>query len=235
VLTSIFYYKYYRPYMFRTVESSGAVSPRRAPIAQKPEPEPNLSVLLNKSLKMDVISHARQTSTAVNGVKDGARHVASAMENFNQQAYYEGLPGATHNISGRLAAFAGAINQSVSFMSNQQHSQALRDFAEDLSNLVYDSRRELAFVNITTQDGRTLDFLAPSFQEKDQDDLNIAFGESIGVFNRTYKNSANMLNLPLSEHMNFQGLNYFYNYRLGTLVDETFKLIESGLIIDKRL
>ena len=235
MLTSIYYYRYYRPYMMRTLGPTGAVAPKRAPIAKKPEPEPNLSVLLNKSLKVDVVTHARQTSASINGVKDGARRVTHAMEGFNQNAYRYGLPMAREDVSSELMAFANSFNKSVEFMSGQPHSRSLQDFAEDLVALVLRSRREFEFVDIFTEDGRSLLFAEEDFLERDQDDLNIAFGQSIGTFMQTYKDSTAMLNMPLTEHMNFQNLNYFYNYRMGTLVDETFKIIESGLIINKKL
>jgi len=235
VLTSIYYYRYYRPYMLRTLEPTGAVSPKRSQIAQKPEIEPNSTFLLNKSLKVDVIAHARQTSASINGVKNGARRVSASMEGFNQLAYSHGLPIAREDVSDELTAFTNSFNRSVEFMSGQAHSHSLRDFADDLAVRVLDSRRELEFVDIFTQDGRSLTFSEADFLQKDQDTLNVAFGQSINTFLRTYKESTAMLNMPLTEHMNFQNLNYFYNYRMGTLVDETFKLIESGLIINKKL
>ena len=235
MLTSIYYYRYYRPYMMRTLEPTGAIAPKRAPIAKKPEPEPNTAVLLNKSLKVDVVAHARQTSASINGVKDSARRVSSSMEGFNQNTYRYGLPVAREEVSSELMAFTESFNRSVAFMSTQPHSRSLRDFAENLIDLTLRSRREFEFVDIFTEDGRSLLFAEEDFLEKDQDTLNIAFGQSIGTFLQTYKDSTSMLNMPLTEHMNFQNLNYFYNYRMGTIVDETFKIIESGLIINKKL
>ena len=235
MLTSIYYYRYYRPYMLRTLEPSGAVSPKRSQIAQKPEVEPNSSFLLNKSLRVDVIAHARQTSSSINGVKDGARRVVSSMEDFNQLAHSHGLKSARENVSEKLAAFTDSFNQSVEFMSSQVHSQGLRDFADNLINRALYNQHELEFVDIFTEDGHTLMFSQADFLQKDQDALNIAFGRSIGTFLQTYKDSTIMLNTPLSEHMHFQNLSYFYNYRMGAIVDETFKLIESGLIINKKL
>ena len=235
MLTSIYYYRYYRPYMLRTVGASGAVAPKRAQIAQKPEVEPNASFLLNKSLKVDVVMHARQTSASINGIKDGARRVVNTMESFNQYAYERGPGYARDNVGIELAAFTDSFNTSIEFMTGQTHSHILRDFAEDLATRIQDSRHELKLVDIHTDDGRLLTFQADNFYQKDEDTLNIAFGHSIGGFLKTYRDASEMLTIPLTEHMNFQGLNYYYNYRLGTLVSDTFKIIESGLIINKRL
>ena len=228
MLTSIYYYRYYRPYMLRTLEPTGAVAPKLAPIAKKPDLEPNASFLLNKSMKVDVISHARQTSASINGVKDGARRVSQKMEGFNQRAYRYGLPDARAAVSAQLAGFADSFNKSVEFMSGQTHSTSLNNFADDLTALALHGRRQLEYVDIFTENGRSLIFAEEDFLKKDEDALNIAFGHSIEIFLRTYRDSTAMLNMPLTEHMNFQNLSYFYNYRMGTLVDETFKLIESG-------
>ena len=235
MLTSIFYYRYYRPYMQRTVERTGAVSPKRPQIAQKPEIEPNSAFLLNKSLKVDVVKHARQTSNAVNGVKDGARRVVNMMEGFNQYAHERGFPYARAAVGNELQSFTNSFNKSVDFMQGQLHSQSLQNFAAGLVEHSLNNRQELEFVDIYTDDGRTLTFLADEFYQQDQDALNIAFGQSIGSFLQTYKDASDMLNVPLTEHMDFKGLNYYYNYRMGTLVADTFKIIESGLIIDKKL
>lgn len=235
MLTSIYYYRYYRPYILRTVDNTGIISPRRTQIARKPDVDPEAVFLLNKSLKVDVVAHAKQTSGAINGVKNGARRVIDAIEGFNQNTFDYGLHSAREVVCERLSDYAQAYNQSVGFMSGQSHSGSLQSFAEDLVAITMDSRHELELLDLYTDDGRTITFMQEDFQHKDQQELNIAFGESIDGFMHTYKDATVMLTRPLSDHMNFKSLNYYYNYKLGTMVSDTFKIIEAGLIINKRL
>ena len=44
--------------------------------------------------------------------------------------------------------------------------------------------------------------------------------------------SEGVLREPLSSHMQFKGLSFYYNYKMGTVEDNTFQIIETGMLAD---
>jgi len=48
-----------------------------------------------------------------------------------------------------------------------------------------------------------------------------------------YESTGDFLQLPLSEHMNFRNLKYYYNYKTGSISKDSFTIIESGMIVNE--
>jgi len=235
MLTNVFYYDLYLPYLLSHLERTGAVIQRKQPITQRAEIAPNAAFMMNKALKLDVLNYVRGISEAVNGTRESARFVISEMRSFNQNAFEHGLLYASKMVSVGLARFAKAHNNSVEFMESQEHSPFLYSFAQEIIELFDGARYELAMMHLLTDDGRTLTFDPKGFESRDVGELNSAFSNSIGLFSEVYRGASQLLTAPLTEHINFRNLSYYYNYKLGTVIADTFKLIDSGIIINTKI
>ena len=66
-------------------------------------------------------------------------------------------------------------------------------------------------------------------------EINLAIGENLAIFEGLRAFSGQLLTEPLLEHMRFTGLKYHYNYRLGTMEAEGYSLIEAGMLVDRRV
>ena len=234
MLTNIYYYQLYRPYLLRQAERPSGIN-KKSLLTQRPDVQEDALFMLNKTLKPAILSHVRQTSNAINRTKNSARHIINEMQGFNQHTMEHGLEYSKARTSLRLQQFANDHRESISFMITQDHSEDLMQLGEELIELFSGGQYELEQVSLRTSDGKEILFDNAEFYEKDIDELNRAFSQSIGLFNYAYREAHQVLMNPMIDHMNFKELNYYYNYKLGTVVADTFKAIEAGMIINTRI
>jgi hypothetical protein len=237
MLTSVFYYNLYKPYIISNANNRGGESytPKRNRIANKREtPETSGPVfVLNKSLKNEMVRYARSVSHGVVDLRIATQRTAGDMQDFNRTAHQEGWESAMGALVDNLSAFADRYNQSAGFMQAQDHSAGLRAFSYEVADNIFYNRGRLEMLglylseegNITFDSGRVA---AMSFEE-----VNIAIGENIEIFSGLQAFTQQLLTEPLVAHMRFQGLNYHYNYQRGAMETDGFGLLEMGLLVDK--
>jgi hypothetical protein len=233
MLTQIYYYNFYKPYLVGGQGGRVAETPKRGRILDtSQEAREDSTFLLNKALRADVIRYAGNISASVNGVKESAKDVVYDMESFNTNVYRRGLPTARKWIGEDVSRFVAEYNQAVSFFENQEHSPVLREFSATLRGKIDDSLNRLVAVGIS-QNADDLQYDGKALATLSQDGVNIAIGETLDFFNRVYADSGEVLKSPLMDHMNFKYLGYYYNYKYGGMVADTFKIIEAGMLVDK--
>lgn len=234
MLTNIFYYNFYKPYILKINESGKQpAKPKQEKIADKRQSAERFKVLLNKSMKPEVVGYARGISSSIVGMKESAKYLVRDMTDFNKNMHRRGMDTAKRWIQCDLEDFVALYNISTEFLSDQIHSQALRGFSSRLEENVSMNLERLAGLGIIrAQDGK-LNFNSETFNKLDEGRLNMAIGETLSTFKDIYSDSGEILGEPLKEHMNFRGLGYYYNYKLGMIENDTFKMIESGMLIDK--
>jgi len=236
VLTNIFYYDFYKPYIFRTSKSEKQPArPRHEKIADKRQSVKSFKVLLNKSLNQEVIDYARGISSSVVYTKETAKNLVKDMTNFNKNMHKRGADTAKRWIKYDLLEFVDSYNASTQFLAEQKHSDNLRGFSERLEDSVSMNIERLARVGITRHQDGKLSLNTEAFNRLDEGRLNMAIGETLSTFKDIYSDSSDVLSEPLKNHMNFRALGYYYNYKLGKMENDTFKIIESGMIIDKAI
>ncbi len=235
MLTQIFYYSHYRPYLVDTPKNN-KISSKKMPLTDnKKQIAENSDFLLNKSLTAEVIRYVRNISDSVVGTKDSANNVVKDIENFNQNVFNRDYETARRWIAEDLEDFVNSYNFSLDFLNNQEHSRVLKIYAEVIQDIISDGMDRLWRLGIMKDDNNALSFNLFNFNATDKTDFNLALGENINIFDRIYQVSSHTLTIPMTHHMNFKGLSYYYNYRMGTVEDETFKIIESGLIVNQAI
>ena len=234
MLTNAFYFKLYRPYMFDIRDQHNRIV-RRARIAEKTPQyvkDQGMTFILNKALKDEIVNYAQNVSHNVTGLNIAVRSLMRDMRNFEDTAEEYGHEAAIQQIEYRLDRLTEAFNQNANFMEYQQHSAQLRNFSYELSNNVYHNRERLGRVGFYFSEEEEVRFNPDSLRLLHDDEIKTAFDESLQVFSVLYRNTGDILSAPLSEHMQFKGLSYHYNYRLGKIVEDGFGMIQSGMLLD---
>ena len=234
MLTNVYYYNFYKPYIFRTGESDDlSAGPRQEKMAGKRQSAVYLKVLLNKSLKQDVVDYARGISNSVIGTKESIKYLVHDMTGFNNNIHRYGVENAMGRIKYDLEEFVESYNSSVQFLSAQKHSHSLRGFSERLEDIVAVNAQSLSKLGVTRDKDGKLSLNEPVFDALDESRLKAAISGTLGMFNDMYLDIGGILEEPLKEHMDFRGHGYYYNYKLGRIENDTFKIIESGMIVDR--
>ncbi|MCL1884596.1 MAG: hypothetical protein FWF81_12705 [Defluviitaleaceae bacterium] len=233
MLTSIFYYNMYKPYIVGN--SSGrteSYTPRRARIAQGTEPAGRVFVL-NKALRNEIVNYAQSVSHGVTGLRDATKRTAAGMENFNLMVHREGWESAQENISNNLESFATHYNRSAGFMHEQQHSAGLRSYSGEIIENVRGSINRLEMLGLSISEEGQMGFDREFVSAMNHESINVAIGENIELFEGLRSYTQQLLTEPLVEHMRFKGLSYHYNYHMGTMETDGYSLIEAGMLVDR--
>ncbi len=198
---------------------------------------PDDKVYLNRSLKKDVVDFANNLSKSVLTVKDSSKYLLFKMDKFDdveEDFDSEGLEDADRESTyDELNNFAKSLNRSSDFLENQQQSQGIVNFSGKISELMGENADSLGKLGITksSEDGKVT-FDESVVQNLNSVDLISAVKNIKPMVKEIYNDSKHILESPLSNHMNFKGLTYYYNYKYPSIKQDTFKLIESGLVVD---
>ncbi len=233
MLTTMFYYGYYKPYIIREVAKPHPASFRH--IVKRPAPEQlkDAAYLMNKSRKTDIVQYAKGIYQSVTTVKDRARDVSTAMESFSQDVHKNGYEPTQAQIARTLSQFASAYNEATAFLLSQTHSSPLKNYGNTLSLNVEYNQNSLQNTGLQLTEDGTLTFDQDVLASYDQAKAKKVIGQNVSLFQNIYNTATDVLRVPLSEHMNFKNLNYYYNYKFGSLKADTFKLIETGMLVDR--
>lgn len=233
MLTSIFYYNIYKPYIVGNVNNRGeGYVPRRKRISQGNEPIGRVFVL-NKALCNEIINYAQAVSHGVTDLREATKRTAINMQNFNGMVHREGLNSALEGIVDNLERFAQHYNNSAGFMQQQMYSAGLRAYSGEVIENVHYNRKRLEMLGFVLSYEGQIAFNRGQVSAMSHKEINVAIGENIEIFEglRTY--TQQLMTEPLIEHMRFRGLNYHYNYSMGTMETEDYSLIEAGMLVDR--
>ena len=236
MLTSVFYYNFYKPYIVGNANNrgNGNYAPRHERISSGRENTETSGrvFVLNKSLRNDIISYAQNVTFGVTDLRASTKRAARDMENFNRMVHQDGWDEAIYNLSNDLEQFAAHFNSSARFMQNQEHSAGLRTFSTEVADNVYYNRGRLEMLGLTLSEGQ-LSFSREQVLNMSYEEVSAAIGENIEIFEGLRQYTHELMAEPLVEHMRFRGLTYHYNYQMGRMETEGFNLIEAGMLVDR--
>jgi hypothetical protein len=234
MLTSVYYYNFYKPYIFSTRETD-TVAPRRNRIADRKQSPPTSSkdFILNKALKDEIVNYAKDVSGGINNLRSTARKVFSDMENFNHLVYLEGWDYAVSSLKKDVSRFTDQYNKSTEFLQQQERSAGLRTLSNEITDHLLYNRERLHTLGLSFSGEGRLSYDRSVVEGMSHNRVNAVIGDNIRIFNEIQRHAENALQEPLVEHMNFKGLGYHYNYKLGMMKADGFNLLEVGLLIDE--
>ena len=258
MLTNIYYYNFYKPYLVKET-GTGSVKPRRLDDRNEGLAK-HQNYILSKSVRNDIARYARDATSSVTTMKSASAGLVKDMEGFNADVSAEGLDTAKRWLASSLSSFVADYNQSAGFLLGQTQNQGLRDYGAEMAQVMAGSRGRLARLGIAVNDGAagaanaetddsgavseptagdvtggSLSFDRSALNQLDQSAANMAIGEAIPLFNRLQDDSSEMLTQPLSDYMGFTGLQYHFNYKMGAAPTDGFRMIDSGMVFDRVL
>lgn len=236
MLTNIFYYGYYKPYIVKDTNNTKAIKRTKAKteIAKSSSAKSGnspYSYLLNKALKKDLVSFATDISSNLNSIKDTARFIVNRYTKKNVASEEE-----KNNFADGLEDFANEVNSFSAFYENSsKESTALAGFDSVLSGRLNSKRDSLEKLGLSIDEGGQLSFNRDKFDSIADENYIDSIFECAELFDSVYNDTCEVMQLPLSEHMNFKNLNYYYNYTYAPKDKNSFKFIETGLLVDIKL
>lgn len=233
MLTSVFYYNVYKPYIVGKAGSraDGGI-PRKERIAQNTEPAGRVFVL-NKALRNEVVRYAQAVSFGVTDLREATKRAVTDMEHFNGMVHKEGWDSALSNMAENLELFSEYYNSSAGFMQAQAHSEGLRLYSSEITDNVNNNSVRLEMLGLVLSEEGQINFNREAVMAMNHEEMNVAIGENIEIFEGLRSYTQQLMTEPLVEHMRFRGLAYHYNYRLGTMETDGYNLIEAGMLVDR--
>lgn len=235
MLTSMFYYEHYRPYILGTPGYSGnssRASGKKSVIAEKKDDL--LGVALNKSLNKDVVNYAKNIYRNTTELKYASKKLSSDVKNYSKYKDYEEFDQEIFekNFENDLTRFAGAYNKSVKFLRGQQHSAYLDESAGKLEDAVYRSGKILSVMGVRKNEDGELSVDGEQNMFWNGKNMPAKTEAANKLFSKVNDRTTEILNYPMSKHMNFKSLNYYYNYEVDDVQVDSFQIIKTGLLVN---
>ena len=234
MLTNLYYYDHYRPYILRTkpVILPGPIS---VAYAQKSaEAEKNKAFLLNSAYKSDVIQYVRDMSNTVNSLKcsimELLKSARSGMFSTENDAF-----GLKNYFISDLKNFVNSANEALSFTKSQNNSQELANFSQTVTDIIINNREVFQQLCISVEENGSIALSSEDAAKKKLKDLFTGLIGASGALIEIHDKTKELMANPLTDHMKFKSLGYYYNYKYGSIKDNTFNIIDSGMLFDKEI
>ncbi|MDR1704611.1 MAG: hypothetical protein LBS19_07995 [Clostridiales bacterium] len=242
MLTNVFYYGHYKPYIIRSgsdIRGEARAQTRAAKRSVQSvirDLSGNVSVTKNNSIKSDVVDYAGGIYRHVTEIKDASKFVMQ-----NSEAYYSTIIEESHEVAKNWAAedlssFANAYNAVVGFTGRQEHSAELAQYGDDIKAIALEYRAELEDAGLSLADGgRTMNAAAWKLRDMDYLELGSALSGAARAAEAVYERTSYLLQRPLSEHMDFKQLSFYYNYGITASGKNSATSLLSGIILDRAI
>ncbi len=238
MITNLYYYGYYLPNRINNYVGTPRKTSRTSPTTKTSDLSSTYSSFskktdeasfsLNKALNSQILNYANSLSKNINGLKSVSNSFLNQTESNDLE--YDDLE---ETVSHSLSDFTGVINDFKKFSKKSgDQSKPIADFSDNIDSIVKENADTLGKLGVTVEDDGTLSFDKNTFKKKSVADLDGSVPKLRDMFQNVYDSTYDVMNLPMSDHMNFKDLNYYYNYNYSPVEANTFKIIETGMIVD---
>lgn len=226
MLTNVHYYGHYKPYIFKDNRIKEFFN------AKNTHTIDGYNVLLNKSLKNEVIKYVNLMSESIVNIKESINLIINHITDFysNQNKYTKEQ--ITNWLQAELNIFVEEVNISLDLFKEQPHSKKLKEFANNFESTLEENLEYLNNIGILKEESSNFKFNENTISKIDFDSDLDNLKTFLPIFQELYNDTVNLLKLPFNEHMQFKYLNYYYNYQMGKIKQNTFNIVQQGLIID---
>lgn len=241
MITTLYYYDHYKPYLLGNSEndskdgiSTNTVS-KAKPKIQTQTANKDRSIYLNKSLSRNVVSYVNDFSTMVNKMKDSSRHILKDMDevksgSLNNKEFAETKEWLEQDIE----SFVSSYNDIQNFDKGRESSKIFNEFSNKLSTSVAGNVEKLESLGVSLSISGELEFDKESFNSLNKNTLKKSISSAENTVFDVNQSTTQIMKEPLSKHLNFKELGYYYNYGIGSGTDP-HELIGTGFIIDRFL
>lgn len=219
MISTLHYYNSYKPFILDKQRArERKASPYKQTQGQKYK-DTELTYFLNKSLNDNIKSYMFELSSNFNGLKNVANNIYEKM--------YYGL--SLDNLDENFEKFTHTYNRFKGFLEeNTENSGNFTNILEKTKDIISE--------NVDILDNIGIDISENGFLKlrKDDDTKNYNVeDEQIKKFYRNiYEKMCEFMSQPMSSHMEFKDFSYYFNYSGDYDKNNSFKLIEQGILVD---
>lgn len=219
MISTLHYYNSYKPFILdRQRARERKASPYKQTQGQIYK-DTELTYFLNKSLNDNIKSYMFELSSNFNGLKNVANNIYEKM--------YYGL--SLGNLDENFEKFTHTYNRFKGFLEeNTENSGNFTNILEKTKDIISE--------NVDILDNIGIDISENGFLKirKDDDTKNYNVeDEQIKKFYRNiYEKMCEFMSQPMSSHMEFKDFSYYFNYSGDYDKNNSFKLIEQGILVD---
>jgi len=231
VITNLFYHSHYREFLNRHGGDSNNVNYRGSVYnrghIQRTHKAAESSVLLNKNDSPHTLQFVRALTQNVVQLKDSARRFSNdaiSLASVRSATSYEKH---LQWMDADLRRFTATYNNLGTMADGLSHASELGKFQHTVRNITQNNSILLSHVGIVESNERGLTY--HGIGNASQSEIVLAAAEA---FKTTYNATRDFLIHPMTAHMEFSDLRYYYNYTIGSSTSNTVNLIESGLLVD---
>ncbi|MDR2903139.1 MAG: hypothetical protein LBU77_01330 [Clostridiales bacterium] len=238
MLTNLFYYDYYKPYILKGASRSENAAPfSKAEPPGKPRKDAvidgNHTYTLNTARKSEVIDYMRGLSSGITDLKESAKHLTDSIARYQNTRRRRGGDAASEKewLGNSLKAFASSYNTTYAFAAEHPYNAELPQFAEKIKqSLLTQSGGKAAFLSLDGDEALVFD--EERFEKLGLDEMQKELAWIYPAVGKVQEQTVAFLAEPLATHMAFKELDFYYNYQYAGPGDNAFKLVDRGLLLD---
>lgn len=219
MISTLHYYNSYKPFILdRQRARERKASPYKQTQGQKYK-DTELTYFLNKSLNDNIKSYMFELSSNFNGLKNVANNIYEKM--------YYGL--SLGNLDENFEKFTHTYNRFKGFLEeNTENSGNFTNILEKTKDIINE--------NVDILDNIGIDISENGFLKLRKDDdtknYNVEDGQIKKFYRNIYEKMCEFMSQPMSSHMEFKDFSYYFNYSGNYDKNNSFKLIEQGILVD---
>lgn len=216
MISTLHYYNSYNPFVLDKEKiRERKTSSYRAYSNQVKNSE--ITYFLNKTLNDNVKSYMFELSSNFNGLKGTANSIY-------EKIYYNSP---IENLEENIEEFTHTYNRFIGFLEeNTENSSGFTSILENAKSFINENENTLKDIGINISSSGFLSMK----QEKNVKNIN---KQKVKQFYLNfYDKMCNFMKEPMSTHMDFKDFSYYFNYSSDYNKNNSFKLIEHGLLVD---
>jgi hypothetical protein len=237
MLTSLHYFGHYRDFVLRTSSGSNSNFNRsllskgqvRSSILTRAEGGLAPAVHLNKSYDKRILGYIDALGQNMVKLKGAARTYVEDVNNLDFE--YSDITSFENHfrwIDEDLRNFTASYNTLDGIVARLPFSNHLPHFTHSIRNITQRNEILLSHLGVVAADEGGLAYHGVGTATT----LEIARAAA-DAFKSAYDAAREFLVHPMTHHLQFSELSYYYNYTIGDSPMDTFRLLESGLLIDR--
>ena len=240
MITSLHYFTQYRDYALRTSQGrnnnpngalySRAQSKRATASTNAAFGTQNAPVVqLNKAYSTNVMQYIRALGENIIVLNNASKlFVADTNSMATQVGQDFGQEGHLRWIDEDLRNFANSYNNLDYLSRRAGRSPELGNLTHSIRTITQGHEPLLSHLGIITADEGGLAYHGIGQAAS----LEITRAAA-NAFQATYEASRDFLAHPMTTHMQFRELDYYYSYTIGSSPQEVYRLVESGILLDR--
>lgn len=229
MITNLFYYDHYRPYILKEnkskpLETSSSKSFMKS---ESSESEQEFSYFLNKAFKDDIKSYVSKISNSFNSLKNITNYLALKLN--NKFEIHENV----ENSAKQIHKFAEKYNQFLDFYNSDYNANKnFSEYVTSVQNTINENKDTLENIGIYLTSNNKLSLSEDFSQETLKGCSNNILNNLKYVCDVIYQKTFETMKEPLTSYMNFKDFSYYFNYSMDKNNMKTFTLLERGLLVD---